>query len=144
MTPATSQPALTIALLTLRFSLGAFLLQWGIEKFVVPSNTVAIWSYFYGLNVSVALGYGFGAVEIMLAACFFLGVFRTAAYGAALALHGLSVLVSWRQLLDPWGEPANHLFIAGLPVWGAFAALFLLRRLDRSAFDRTDRTASTT
>ncbi len=130
--------SLTFALLALRFTLGVFLLQWGIEKFVVPSNTVAIWDYFYGFSIPATLGYLFGAAELALAACFFLGVFRTAAYGAAAALHFVSLLVSWRQLLDPWGEPANHLFIAGLPVLGAFVALFLLRHLDRGVFDRAN------
>jgi putative oxidoreductase len=116
--------ALSRALLALRITLGLFLLQWGVEKFVVPQNTVAIWGYFYGLNVPQALAYLFGAVEIAIAGCLFLGLFRTAAYGAALALHAVSVLVSWRQLLDPWGDPANHLFVAGIPVLGALIALF--------------------
>lgn len=119
------------ALLALRITLGIFLLQWGVEKFTVPQNTVAIWGYFYGLHVSAALGYVFGVIEIGLSACLFLGLFRTAAYGAALALHTVSVLVSWRQLLDPWGDPMNHLFLAGVPVLGAFIALFLLRHWDR-------------
>ena len=30
----------------------------------------------------------------------------------------------------------NHLFIAGVPVLGAFIALFLLRRWDHGVFDR--------
>ena len=46
--------ALDRALLALRVSAALFLLQWGIEKFVVPSNTPAIWSYFYGLTVPQA------------------------------------------------------------------------------------------
>ena len=49
--------ALSRALLVLRITLGLFLLQWGVEKFVVPQNTVAIWGYFYGLNVPQTLGY---------------------------------------------------------------------------------------
>jgi putative oxidoreductase len=123
--------ALTRALLALRVTLGLFLLQWGVEKFVVPQNTVAIWDHFYGLNVSATVGYVFGAVEIALAVCLFLALFRTIAYGAALALHAVSVVVSWHQLLDPWGDPANHLFIAGVPVLGGLIALFLLRHWDR-------------
>jgi putative oxidoreductase len=122
--------ALPRALLALRITLGLFLLQWGVEKFVVPENTTAIWGYFYGLNVPAAIGYLFGAIEIAIAACLFLGVLRTVAYGAALALHAATVLVTWRQLLDPWGDPYNHLFIAGVPVLGAFLALFLLRHWD--------------
>jgi uncharacterized membrane protein YphA (DoxX/SURF4 family) len=130
---------LSHALLVLRITLGLFLLQWGVEKFVVPQNTVAIWRYFYGLSVSQTLGYVFGAVEIAIAGCLFLGLFRTAAYGGALALHAVSVLVSWRQLLDPWGDAANHLFIAGVPVLGALIALFLLRHWDRGIFIRKKR-----
>jgi putative oxidoreductase len=111
MTDQALAQALPRALLVLRITLGLFLLQWGVEKFVVPQNTVAIWSHFYGLNVSQALGYLFGAAEIAIAVCLFLGLFRTPAYGAAVALHAVSVLVSWRQLLDPWGrsrEPFVH------------------------------------
>ena len=123
--------ALRGGLLALRITLGIFLLQWGVEKFVVPENTVGIWQHFYGMSVSAALGYLFGAIEIAIAVCLFLGVYRTVAYGAAMVLHAVSVLVSWRQLLNPWADPANHLFIAGLPVLGGFIALFLLRHWDR-------------
>ncbi|MGH6864709.1 MAG: hypothetical protein ACREDO_00645 [Methyloceanibacter sp.] len=124
------------ALLVLRITLALFLLQWGIEKFVVPQNTVAIWGHFYGLDVSPILGYVFGAAEVAIAGCLVLGAYRTVAYGAALALHAVSMIVSWRQLLDPWGDPANHLFIAGVPVLGALIALFLLRHWDRGVLDR--------
>jgi putative oxidoreductase len=130
------------ALLVLRVTLGLFLLQWGVEKFVVPQSTASIWVDFYGLNVPQTLGYVFGAVEIAIAGCLFLGEFRTAAYGAALALHGVSVLVSWRQLLDPWGDPANHLFIASVPVLGALVALFLLRHWDRGVSTAGDRSVA--
>ena len=123
--------ALSRALLALRITLGLFLLQWGVEKFVVPQNTTLIWGHFYGLNVPQTLGYVFGVAEIAIAGCLFLGLFRTVAYGAALILHAITVLVTWRQLGDPWGDPINHLFIAGIPVLGAFLALFLLRHWDR-------------
>ena len=73
------------ALLVLRITLGLFLLQCGVEKFVVPQNTIAIWDYFYGLNVPQTLGYVFGAVEIATAGCLFIGLFRTAAFGATRA-----------------------------------------------------------
>ena len=126
----------TPALLVLRVTLGIFLMQWGVEKFVVPQNTPAIWNYFYGFNMPQAAAYVFGAVEIALAVCLFLGLFRTIAYAAAMLLHAVSVLVSWRQLADPWADPVNHLFIAGVPVLGAFIALFLLRDFDRGVLDR--------
>jgi putative oxidoreductase len=123
------------ALLALRITLGLFLLQWGIEKFIVPQNNVFIWGYFYGLNVPQVVGYVFGALEIAIAACLFLGIFRSVAYGAALLLHTVTVVVTWRQLIDPWGDPINHLFIAGVPVLGGFLALFLLRHWDRGIFN---------
>ena len=34
------------ALVALRLTLGLFLLRWGVEKFVVPANTPAIWGCF--------------------------------------------------------------------------------------------------
>jgi uncharacterized membrane protein YphA (DoxX/SURF4 family) len=136
MTDEALTRALSRALLALRITLGLFLLQWGVEKFVVPENTVAIWGHFYSLAVPQTLGYLFGAVEIVLAVCLFFGLFRTVTYGAALALHAVTVLVTWRQLLNPWDDPVSHLFIAGVPVLGAFLALFLLRHGDRGILDR--------
>ena len=128
--------ALRHALLVLRVTLGLFLLQWGIEKFVVPANTVAIWGHFYGIDISEAAGYVFGVAEIAIALCILLGAFRTIAYGAAAVLHAVSVAVSWQQMLHPWAGPANHLFIASLPVLGGFVALFLLRHWDRGVLER--------
>jgi uncharacterized membrane protein YphA (DoxX/SURF4 family) len=124
------------ALLVLRITLGIFLLQWGIEKFVVPANTPAIWGYFYGISLPQASAYLFGIIEIAIAVCLCLGIFRTIAYGAAMALHAITVLVTWRQLLNPWADPVNHLFIAGVPVLGAFIALFLLRQWDTMVVGR--------
>jgi putative oxidoreductase len=134
MADETLSKALFRAQLALRITLGLFLLQWGIEKFVAPQANVFIWSHFYGLDVSLALGYAFGVAEIAIALCMILGLFRTIVYGAALLLHTITVLVIWRQLIDPWGDPINHLFTAAVPVLGAFLALFLLRHWDRSLF----------
>lgn len=124
------------ALLVLRVTLGLFLLQWGIEKFVMPGNTPAIWGYFYGISMPQASAYLFGIVEISIALCLFLGIFRTPAYGAAIVLHAISVLVTWRQLLNPWADSVSHLFIAGVPVLGAFMALFMLRHWDTLGIQR--------
>lgn len=133
---------LRAALLVLRITIGLFLLQWGVEKFVVPQSTVAIWGHFYGLNVSATFSYAFGVIEIALAICLFFGLFRTVAYGAVAALHAVSVIVSWRYLLDPWGTEFNHLFIASVPVLGAMIALLLLRHWDRGVLDRGPRQAA--
>jgi putative oxidoreductase len=128
--------ALPRTLLVLRLTLGLFLLQWGVEKFVVPQSAVAIWGHFYGVNLPQLLGYVFGVIEIAIAVCLFLGACRTVAYGAAFLLYAVTVAVSWRQLLDPWGDPVNHLFIASIPVLGALLALFLLRHWDRGVLER--------
>jgi putative oxidoreductase len=129
--------ALFRALLALRITLGLFLLQWGVEKFIVPQSNIGIWSYFYGIDLSQTLGYLFGAVEIAIALCMIMGQFRTIVYGAALILHTITVLVTWRQLIDPWGDPINHLFTAGVPVLGGFLALFLLRHWNRGLLDKS-------
>lgn len=124
------------ALLVLRITLGLFLLQWGIEKFVAPENTVGIWGFFYGISVPQMSAYVFGVIEIAIAICLFFGLFRTISYGAAMILHAVSVVVSWPFLINPWADPVGHLFIAGVPVLGGFVALFLLRHWDRGLLDR--------
>ena len=134
--------ALFRALLVLRITLGVFLLQWGVEKFVAPQSPAVIWDHYYGLDLPSILNYVFGVVEIAIAICLFLGLARTVAYGAAVVLHAVSVAVSWRELIDPWAEPWNHLFIAGVPVLGAFIALYLLRHWDRGILDSRESAAA--
>ena len=127
--------AITRAILILRLTLAVFLLQWGVEKFLLPGNTPMIWGYFYGLSIPPQSAYVFGAVEIVLAVCLALGLFRTAAYGAAAVLHAVTVVVTLPVLIRPFADPMNHLFIASVPVLGAFVALFLLRKLDKPLFN---------
>ena len=118
------------ALLVLRVTLALFFGQWGIEKFMHPELAAAIFDHFYGLLISVLSSYLFGAVELLLAACLLFGVAKTVAYGALIALHGVTVVVSWRQLMHPWAAVPNHLFIASVPLLGALIALYLLREHD--------------
>jgi uncharacterized membrane protein YphA (DoxX/SURF4 family) len=118
------------ALLVLRIGLAIFFLQWGIEKFVAPESTIGIWQFFYGVAINSLASYVFGAFEIALAICLALGLFKTATYAAATIVHAITVIVSWRPLLDPWGDPVNHLFVASVPVLGACTALFLTRHHD--------------
>ena len=125
-----SQNQTATALLILRITLGIFLLQWGVEKFMVPDNTPAIWGHFYGIAIPASAAIIFGIFEVALALCLFLGIFQTPAYLAAAILHSVTVLVSWKVLIDPWGTPMNHLFVASIPVLGGFIALFLMRDLD--------------
>jgi hypothetical protein len=125
------------ALLILRFFLGIFLLQWSIEKLLLPSATIRIAQSFYGLSLPVAGSYALGVAELILSLALLFGLYRTISYALALLVHTVTVVVSWRQLLDPFGlaKVGNHLWIATWPTWGAFAALFLMRNYDVYSID---------
>ena len=43
---------LQMPLLILRITIGLFMLQWGVEKFVLPDTAAGIFSHFYGRRVS--------------------------------------------------------------------------------------------
>ncbi|MBI1776735.1 MAG: DoxX family membrane protein [Proteobacteria bacterium] len=122
------------ALLLLRLTLGGFLMQWGIEKFVNPTMAAGIAEHFYGISLSATLAYGHGAVEVIVAAALLLGLYRRPTYALAALGHGISVVASYRQLLAPYTD-INHLFAASVPVLGAFIALYLLRDCDRYSLD---------
>jgi len=127
-----------LALAILRVSLGGFLLLWGVEKLLIPEATVAIWEHFYFTNIAASLPYVIGVVEILFAVWFLLGWRRRLVYGIGMALHGITVLATWKQLIDPWGliwGRNNHLFLAGVPVLAAFIAVYVLRDLDRWTVD---------
>jgi uncharacterized membrane protein YphA (DoxX/SURF4 family) len=127
------------ALALLRVSLGAFLLLWGLEKFAAPEVTVRIWDKFYGVGLGRGLVPLVGALEAALALAIVVGLWRRLSYGLGFVVHAVSVLSSWRQLVDPWGLHSggapNHLFLAGVPVLAGFAALYLLRARDRWTLD---------
>lgn len=124
-------------LLILRFFLGIFLLQWSIEKLILPSAAVRISQGFYNISLPQSAPYFLGAAELVLSLALLFGVFRTASYGLALAVHTVTVIVSWRQLFDPYGlaKVGNHLWIATWPTFGGFFALFLMRYSDLYTFD---------
>ena len=125
------------ALLILRFFLGIFLLQWSIEKLILPSAAIRIAQGFYGLALPTGASYALGVAELVLSLALLFGAFRTISYGLSLLVHTVTVLVSWRQLFDPWGlaKVGNHLWISTWPTWGGFAALFLLREWDAWTVD---------
>ncbi len=127
------------ALAVLRVSLGVFLLLWGVEKFVIPTTTVHIWDKFYGVGLAASLVPLVGALESTLALAIVVGLWRRVTYGLGLLVHAVSVLSSWRQLMDPWGLRSagspNHLFLAGVPVLAGFVALYLMQARDRWTLD---------
>jgi uncharacterized membrane protein YphA (DoxX/SURF4 family) len=130
------QTRLAFALLALRLTLGVFLLQWGIEKFVVPATTTAIFRNFYGLEVGGAMPALLGTGQVVLALALLAGILPRVSYGAALLLHTVTVFVTVPRLLAPWNPVSNHFFIAGVPVLAGFLALYLLRDGDRWTLPR--------
>jgi uncharacterized membrane protein YphA (DoxX/SURF4 family) len=120
------------ALLILRFFLGTFLLQWSIEKLILPDAAARIASNFYGITLPVEGSYALGIAELIVSLALLVGFYRTISYGLSLLIHTVTVIVSWRQLFDPWGlaKVGNHLWISTWPTWGGFAALFLMRECD--------------
>ena len=125
------------ALLILRFFLGTFLLQWSIEKLILPGATARIAGNFYGVTLPVEGSYALGIAELIVSLALLVGFYRTISYGLSLLIHTVTVVVSWRQLFDPWGlaKVGNHLWISTWPTWGGFAALFLMREWDTWTID---------
>lgn len=116
------------ALFILRIGLGIFLLLWAIDKIVVPEATAGIFDHFYKIPLSEGAAPIVGVAEAALAVGILAGVWKTVTYGLGLAIHAVSTLASYDQLLHPFGE--NHLFIAAIPVLAGFVTLFLLRERD--------------
>src|SRR5438034_10417382 len=117
MSPEKRIPA---ALLILRFFLAIFLLQWSIEKLFLPDAAARIARSFYGVTLPVEASYALGIAELIVSLALLLGFYRTVSYGLPLLIPTVTVVVSWRQLFDPWGlaKVGNHLWISTWPTWG--------------------------
>lgn len=124
-------------LLILRLTLGLFLVQWSLEKLIVPDAAIRIARGFYGLALPAGAPMFLGIAELAVSLALCLGLYRQISYGIAFVIHTVTVIVSWRQLLDPYGlwKVGSHLWIAMLPVWGGFACLYLLRIWDEFSVD---------
>jgi len=125
------------ALFILRFFLAIFLLQWSIEKLILPDAAARIARSFYGVTLPVEGSYALGIAELIVSLALLLGFYRTVSYGLSLLIHTVTVVVSGRQLFDPWGleKVGSHLWISTWPTWGGFAALFLMREWDTWTLD---------
>lgn len=127
--------------LVLRASLGIFLALWGADKLVAPADTIKIFEHFYKMQLDASVATIVGIAEVCLGLAIAGGFFRTFSYGLGLALHLISTLSSWQQLLDPWGKIWNqgknsHLFLASIPVLAAFVVLFMNRSDEDFTLDR--------
>ena len=106
------------------------MLQWALEKIIVPEAAIRIGAYFYGVVLTGGTVVILGGAETLLALALLFGAYRRWSYGLAALVHTVSVVSTWRQLLNPYGAGSNHLFIAGVPVLAAFVLLYLLREWD--------------
>lgn len=125
----TDEHRLGLALLIMRLTIAAFFAVWALGKILAPAMAVQVFSFYYASDVSALLAQLAGGLQLAVILAFAAGLWRTWTIGALLAMHTVSVLATWPQLLDPW-QPPNGLFWAGVPVLAALLALFLLRRRD--------------
>ncbi|PWG63516.1 DoxX protein [Sediminicurvatus halobius] len=121
---------LELGLLTLRLAMAAFMAVWALEKILHPEITQAIFQTFYFDIASTALVMSIGGVQLLIIMAFAAGLLRFWSYGAILAMHTASVLVTLGELANPYQSP-NHLFWASVPTLAAMLMLFLLRDADR-------------
>ncbi len=128
-----SEPSLKhlpLSLFLIRASVVLMLAPWVADKFINPAHMVGIAESFYGIGgIGSTLVLVIGLAQVVLLACFALGIARTWSYGLTLLMHALSTFSSWKQYLDPYAG-ANLLFFAAWPMLAALVALFLLREHD--------------
>jgi len=117
------------ALFLLRISVFLVILMWTLDKFINPGHAAGVFENFYGLS-----GWGptvfmvIGALELILLLAFVTGFKKTISYGLVLAIHAVSTLSTWKQLLNPYD--GGLLFYAAIPMLAACWALFSLRDMD--------------
>lgn len=121
---------LAMPLFILRVTIGVFLLQWGIEKFVIPDTTAEIFGHFYNIDgLSPAVAMVLGALQCLVAAAVITGFQKRISYLLAFLIHAVSTISTWYNLLHPY-EPNNHLFMTGVPVLAAMWLLYTMRGAD--------------
>jgi hypothetical protein len=120
---------LPLCLLLLRLSLGLVMMVWAFDKILNPGHGAAVFESFYGLSgVGEPIVRGIGVVQAAIVLAFLCGIARAWSYGAVLAMHAVTTLVSWSAYLQPLD---NILFLAAWPMLAGLITLFLLRDEDR-------------
>ena len=69
-------------LFILPFFLAIFLLQWSIEKLILPDAAARIARGFYGLTLAAPASYALGVAELVLSLALLLWFSRTISYGS--------------------------------------------------------------
>ncbi|WP_405401252.1 hypothetical protein [Paracoccus sp. Ld10] len=115
----------------IRVTFGLFLLAWAANKMLNAEGTISIFARFYGVeSLGETSAFVIGGLQVALSLCIIAGLFKTVTYGAGVLIHGASTLSTASHIAMPLAEGSNLLFMAGLPVFAAAIALFLLRRDD--------------
>ena len=125
---------LPLGLFVTRIVLGLFMLQWTLEKFILPKATTMIFDMYLFIDLSANMPMILGGIELVIVIAFMLGAFRRVSYGLILLFNIISIGSTWQKLIDPYGlisggQP-NHLFTAGVVVLAASWLLYWLRDLD--------------
>lgn len=112
----------------LRFGLALFIILLGVDKFVDPSTTLAIFRSFNLVSTHWWIALLIGAAEIVLGVFILLGVYKRFSYAMGLLVHVAATLARYGLLAASLGK--YHTIIAALPILFAFITLFLCRDFD--------------
>lgn len=121
---------LEISLFLIRISVAAFFLVWAIGKIIAPGITQAVAESYYASPITSSISAILGILQVIVVLIFLAGLLKTWSYGFLLGMHAVSVLVSLKNLVNPYTAP-NYLFWAAIPTLAALVALFLLRERDQ-------------
>ncbi len=122
---------LSLSLLLLRLSLGLVMMVWAFDKILNPGHGAAVLEGFYGLpGTGEQVIRIIGVLQGVIVLGFLLGVAKSWTYGAVLAMHAVTTLVSFGAYLEPL---KNILFFSAWPMLAGLITLFLLRGEDRIA-----------
>lgn len=123
---------LPFSLFIMRITIALFLLPWVVDKFTQSGveHTAKIFAHFYKIKgIGETASYAIGAFWVILLLAFVLGFKKRLSYGLVMVLHGVGTAFTW-NVLWPFSENHNMLFLAAIPVLGAMIALYRLRDFD--------------
>lgn len=123
---------LPFSLFIMRLTIALFLLPWVADKFTESGveHTAKIFEHFYKIKgVSQTGSYIIGVLWVLLLLAFATGFKKRISYGLVMLFHGLGTAFTW-NVLWPFSENHNMLFLAAIPVLGAMIALYRLREFD--------------
>ncbi len=127
-----SSKKIEIALLIIRVTTAIFLGLWATLKFWRPEWQRNIFSGSYNIGfieISDAISYGLGTLQLVVVFAFLIGLWRFWTYGLMMLMSAAGVLGSLDSFLVYYNFPKN-LMLTSIPTLGALVALFILRDLD--------------